>query len=31
MAMSLHAAARIDQLRRRPASVHNHEASISEA
>jgi hypothetical protein len=31
MAMSLHAAARIDQLRRRPAPVHNHEASEIEA
>jgi putative transposase len=31
MAMSLHAAARIDQLRRRPAPVHNHDASEIEA
>jgi putative transposase len=31
MAMSMHAAAQLDQLRRRPAPIHDHEASISEA
>jgi transposase-like protein len=31
MAMSLHAAAQLDQLRRNPTPVHNHDASVTEA